>query len=194
MLASLHDTLTPAQRVALVDSIEKHAPKHGRGPGAHARKRPTQDDRAARGPRPDGDRHLRPHGGPGPGPMFLLHGIDLTQEQKEALRAKLEAERPAKPSEAEREAMKTKFLAMRTEMKARLESFKGDAFDAKAFVTPPSGFDKPMGPSPAKELATVVSILTPAQREALAARIEKGPMLHDARVKPAAAHAPQVTQ
>ena len=184
-LATLHATLTPEQRVALVDSIEKHAPKHGGERGAHARKERPQRGHAERGhaerrPGAEGARGFHGRGGP----MGLLAGLDLTQEQKDAIKAKLEAQRPAKPSAEQREAMKAKMETARAAMKAKLESFKGASFDATAFVTPPKDLPRPemarVGQDP---LAVITPLLTAEQREVLASRIEKGPALHEARVK-----------
>ena len=66
---------------------------------------------------------------------------------------------------------------MKTAMDAKLQSFKSDSFDAKAFVAPPANAPKIGGPADhmAKELSAVVSVLTPAQREKLAQKIEQGP-------------------
>ena len=178
-LATLHATLTPEQRVALVDGIAKRAAEHGKKHVEH-------------GPRPDGEGFFRGRGGPGgpnAGPMALLAGLDLTQEQKDAIKTKLEAQRPAKPTAEQREAMKAKMESMRAGMQAKLESFKGDHFDATAFVTPPKDLglraNAEIG-GHANPLAEIVPLLTPAQREALAARIEQGPakrMKHGRRVE-----------
>jgi hypothetical protein len=63
-------------------------------------------------------------------------------------------------------------------MRARLESFAADSFDAQAFVAPPADAPqgRPMQPLArmVNELAVVVPLLEPAQREALAALLEKG--------------------
>ena len=66
-------------------------------------------------------------------------------------------------------------------MKAKMETFATDSFDAKAFVAPPA--DAPRGAMMhpiarmVNELAVVVPLLTPAQRETLAAQLEKGPQM-----------------
>lgn len=158
-LATLHETLTKEQRAALVDAIVAKQAKHERGP------------RGERGERPEGREH---------GPLgHLVAGLDLTQEQQAQLKAKLDAERPAAPSEADREAMKAKFESMKKAMDAKLQTFKEGTFDANAFVTPPAGAAKggPQGHGDrmAKDLSIVVSVLTPAQREQLAKKIEQGP-------------------
>ena len=150
-LATLHDTLSKEQRVALVDAVmpKKGGEKHDHG------------QRADKG----GER----------GPLgHLLKGLDVTKEQKEQIRAKLAQ---TKPSEADREAMKAKFETMKKERDAKLLGFESDTFDAKAFVTPPARPDQGVEGRArmAKELSAVVSVLTPAQREKLAQRIEQGP-------------------
>ena len=82
---------------------------------------------------------------------------------------------------SDREAMKTKFEAMRAEHKARLESFTKDTFDANAFLAKPANAPEPgkgmkgMHEHMLNELAAITEVLTPAQREKLAAKIEKGP-------------------
>jgi Spy/CpxP family protein refolding chaperone len=155
-LATLHKTLTPAQRVALIDALTA---KHGDHEGEHRQH--------AEGRR--GDHHGGAMG------MFL-HGLDLTQEQKDQIKAKLDAERPAPPTDAQREEMKARFEAMKKEHEAKLQSFKSDNFDANAFVAPPANAPKPPAPSAerrVKELQIVLSVLDQAQREKLAQRIEQ---------------------
>ncbi len=166
-LATLHKTLTPAQRAALVDAVvAKHA-KHGqRGPGG--------PEGRAHGPRPEMKMKMK-EGGP---MAHLLQGINLTEEQKATLKAKLDANRPAAPSESDRAAMKVNFETMKKDMDAKLQSFKSDSFDANAFVAPPANAPKPpagMADHMAKELQIIVSVLDASQREELAKRIEQGP-------------------
>ena len=151
-IATLHDTLTPAQRLALVDAIASHAPK-GAGPrGPEGRDRPL----AAHG------EHMAPR-------MPFGEGLDLTDAQKEQLKTKMEANHPAKPTDAQIEAM-------HAAMNAKLESFKADSFDANAFVAPPQGLEP--GAMKGNPLQDLVSVLTPEQREKLAQRIEQGPPAH----------------
>lgn len=142
-LDTLHATLTPEQRRALVDAVAKRMADHG----------------------PDGERF-----GKG-GPMgHLLDGLSLTDAQRTSIDAALAAQRPAP---IDREAMKT-------EMRARLQSFAADSFDAKAFVAPPANAPqgKPrMHPMARRvnELAVIVPLLDATQRETLAAQLEKAP-------------------
>lgn len=168
-LTKLHDTLTAEQRTKLVDAVIAKAPKQGERPEGH------------KGPHAQG-----PHGHEG-GPMGgLLQGIELTQAQKDALKAKMEAKasqvRAARPSEEQIAKMKAAHATMKASFDAKLQSFKGDSFDASAFVTPPEGA---FGPRPGmaghdpkrmnEELSTIVSILDANQREILAKKIEAGP-------------------
>lgn len=165
-LDTLHKTLSREQRRSLVDGIEKKMAEHG--PPEH------------RGPKHDkGERHGEPgaegHGHRGPmGPLGgMLRDLELTEQQHAAIKQALEAQRPSAP---DRDAMQKRHEAMVTAMRARLESFASDSFDAKAFTSPPEGADRH---HPAehmlKTLAVVVPILEPAQREKLAANLEKGP-------------------
>ncbi len=181
-LTTLHKTLTKEQRVALVAAVQKRAahfdghgpgPKHGPkgGPGA-------EDGAAPKGGPKGGPGFGAKHPGPHFGPMGMFQDLDLTDAQKEAIRSELEANKPAPPTEADREAMKAAHEAMRKEMDARLQSFASDTFDANAFLAKPTSAPPKMGPhgNPMlKALEVIVPILTPAQREKLATKIEQGP-------------------
>jgi Spy/CpxP family protein refolding chaperone len=174
-LSTLHATLTSDQRKKLVSAIEARAdqgPPEGRG-GEHAH-----------GPREGGPGRGPGNHGPGMhGALGLVADLDLTDAQKETLRQKLEAARPPAPSAEDREARKAAHEAMRADYKARLESFTKDTFDANAFVARPANAQKPDGLGKGAphehmltELAVVTEVLTPAQREKLAQRLEQGPM------------------
>jgi Spy/CpxP family protein refolding chaperone len=170
-LSTLHSTLTKEQRRALVDKIaakmEEKGPRGAKGD--------MDDDEGHRGPKGErggwGD-----HGMKG-GPIgHMLRDLDLTAEQRAQIDKVMEANRP---SEGDLDAKKEGFEAMRAEMKARLESFAADTFDAKAFLA----IDGKNGMGPRAHidgmidsLAAIVPILTPAQRSSLADRLEKGPM------------------
>lgn len=151
-LATLHATLTKEQRSELISAVAARMEEHG----------------------PPGREAGRGEGPPGRGPLgFLLHGVELTDAQSEAIQRALEAQRPSA------ENMKERFEAMRAEVSARLQTFAADALDAKAFVEPPPGAQAggPKGPIErmTKDLAAIVPLLEPAQREVLAARLEQGP-------------------
>jgi hypothetical protein len=89
------------------------------------------------------------------------------------------------PSATERESMEKRHEVMRAIRHERLASFVGDAFDAKTFVTPPTdakagGPGNPFEPM-IDDLAIVTPLLDATQREALAARLEKGPPAFEGR-------------
>ena len=177
-LSTLHSTLTSEQRVALVAAIKKHAEDHkfGFGPKGDG---PKGDGPKGDGPKADiakGDGKMHPghHFG---GPMHIVQDLDLTEAQKTAIHAEFDKNKPAPPSDADKVEWKKKHEAMRAEMGARLDKFAAPTFDATAFVTPPADAPAFGGPGEhfLKELAVIVPILTPAQREKLAEKIEKGP-------------------
>lgn len=189
-ISTLHDTLTSAQRRQLVDAVEAKLDKHGehgmrehkgdREGREHARENKGERKGEREGAREGGREH-----GPGMmGPMgHILRDLDLTDAQRDQIR---EAMKKNAPSEADREAMKAAHDSFRTAMRARLETFAADSFDATAFVTPPA--DAKMGPKGMaggmiKMVATVVPLLTDAQRETLAKHLEEGPPagMHPAR-------------
>lgn len=169
-LQTLHATLTPEQRRALVDSVTKRMEE--RGPANEGRGK--KGNRGAGGPPPGGK---GPAGRAAAGPLaHLLHGIEVTDAQRESIGRALEAQRG---TPADHEGMKERSEGKRAAMRARLEGFAAATFDAKAFVAPPEG-GPAGGPKQhfermVKDLAVVVPMLEPAQREALAARLEKGP-------------------
>lgn len=189
-MQTLHATLTPEQRQALVDRVTARIDAHGTKGDHHGMKGDHHgmkgDRHGMKGDRHErkGDRHER-KGDRGPrgaraergGKLgHLLAGLDLTDTQRASIQRALEAQRPP---EAEREAMKDQFKAFHAEMRARLSTFAGESFDAKAFVTPPQGAEA-MGPKGhlgrmVKDLSVIVPLLEPAQREKLAEHFEKGP-------------------
>ena len=163
-LTTLHDTLTADQRKALVAAVQA---------------------KMADGPK-EGHEHMGMGHGPkdGMGPLgHLTEGLDLTQAQQDTIKARLEALRPAAPTDAQKADFKAQHEAMKTAMQAKLTSFIADSFDATAFVTPPAGAKPPqmMGNHAdhfAQELSVITSVLEPAQREKLAQKIEAGPQLN----------------
>lgn len=159
-LSKLHATLTKEQRSALVEAVSKR-----------------MDTMRAKAAENGGERHGKMHGPPhGHGdhsPMGrLLEGLDVTDAQHAAIRSKLEE---LKPSAEQREAMKAKFSEVETEMKARLQTFVNDDFDAKTFFAPPKNLpERGEGFDPMKQrIDAVMSVLEPAQREKLKARLEE---------------------
>jgi Spy/CpxP family protein refolding chaperone len=178
-LTTLHATLTPEQRVALVAAVKKHGEDHKDGPWAH-KGGPKGD--GEKGEKGDGPKGMKMHEGPGHfGPMGMMKDLDLTKDQETAIKAEFDKNKPTPPTDAERETMKKNHEAMRTEMAARLDKFATPTFDATAFLAPPTNAPAPMGGGfghgdhMLKTLSAVVPLLTPAQREKLAAKIEQGP-------------------
>jgi Spy/CpxP family protein refolding chaperone len=150
-LDALHAVLTSEQRAELVAALRERAPK---GP-------------------PDGrDREGRPdHPGAG-GPLgFLVHGLELTDAQQDAIAKDLadaglglDAGRRKKPDHA----------AMKVKIDAAMEAFLQEDFEAEAVLPePPEGARGPQ--AMVRRLAIVVPHLTGAQRAKLADRIEAGP-------------------
>ncbi|WP_437896776.1 Spy/CpxP family protein refolding chaperone [Sorangium sp. So ce124] len=167
-LSTLHATLTKEQRRQLVDVI--------------AAKMDERGERGPRGGKQGGEHHRGDRGGMGGpgmrgGPLgHLLAGLDLRDEQRAQIDKALEG---ARPSDADRDGRKEDHAARRAEMRARLETFAADRFDANAFLPQPPAGEK-MGPRAHLDrmvgaLAAIVPILDEAQRNALAERIEKGP-------------------
>ena len=178
-LDTLHSTLTADQRKALVAALESGPAHKGAKQG-----RPMEENQV-QGVR---EHHGR-HGGGEHGMRGLLEDLNLSQAQKDQIKAKMEAD---KPSDADREAMKAKFETMQKERTAKLETFASDKFDANAFVTPPAGAQNaPKVDRHAKELAIITSVLDASQREKLAQKIEQGPQMRERGPRPEGAPQPQ---
>jgi len=170
-LSTLHATLTKEQRRKLVGTIaarmEEMGEKGRRGPWA---------GRGAHGPMgKHGERAAMGGRGMKGGPLgHLLRGIDLRDEQRAQIDKALEGVRS---SAAGQGAGKDDLAAKRAEMRARLETFAEDRFDANAFVSA-AGARKGAAAHLDRmidALAAIVPILDEAQRNALADRLEKGP-------------------
>lgn len=170
---TLHATLTPAQRTQLVTLVKDRMAKHMGHDG-----KPGHDGKGG----PDGKKegHDKKHGehagrgGRGGPMMFMLHGIELRDDQKKAI----EAAMPPKPEKDENDKgdKSAKFEEHRARMDAALEAFKGDKFDAAA-VLPEHDGKHPMAGHFVKMLQVVVPILDAEQRTELAKRIEEGPRM-----------------
>lgn len=160
---TLHATLTPAQRTQLVASIKDRMAKHAEK--GEMRGHGKKHDKGG----PDGEHHAR-RGGHGP-MMFMLHGIELRDDQKKAI----EAAMPPKPDKDTNDRA-AKFEEHRAQMDAALEAFKADKFDAAAAMPEHDG-KHPMAEHFVKMLQTVVPILDADQRAELAKRIEEGPRM-----------------
>lgn len=157
---TLHATLTPAQRTQLVTLIKERMQERGEKMGEHHGKKHDKGGN-------NGEHHAR-HGGP---MMFMLHGIDLRDDQKKAI----EAAMPPKP-EKDADDKAAKFAEHKARMDAALEAFKADKFDAAA-VLPEHEGKHPMAERFVKMLEVVVPILDAEQRAELAKRVEEGPRM-----------------
>lgn len=160
---TLHSTLTPAQRTQLVTLVKDRMQKHAMHGKKHGDEKKDGEHRAHRG-----------KGGP---MMFLLHGIELRDDQRQAIKAAM----PPKP-EMDAAAKAEKFEAHRARMDAALEAFKGDKFDANA-VLPERDGKHPMAERFVKMLQAVVPVLDAEQRAELAKRLEEGPRMGHHRGK-----------
>jgi Spy/CpxP family protein refolding chaperone len=163
----LHDTLTPAQRAELVADLQAKVAEHaGDEPGKGRKGGPKGGE--ARGPH-------------GKKALFILHGLDVSDEQTAKITAALDeaglgaSDAPEPPD----------FDVMRAKADAALVAFAKDDFvAANALPDAPAG---KMGHGPKRfveSLAVIVPHLDAEQREALAQRIEEGPMGHHGRKGP----------
>lgn len=175
-LTTLHDTLSAEQRQALVAAVKGRAGEHG--PKGDGPKDGPRGDHKGKGPH-------GPHaGGPGGGPMHgMLADLNLTDAQKEQLKAKHEADRPAPPTDEQKAQWKAQHEAMKGQMDAKLQTFAAGSFDANAFVAKPEGAGPKAGGEDrmVKEMNDVLSVLDASQREALARKIEAGPPARPAK-------------
>lgn len=158
---TLHATLTPAQRTQLVTLIKERMQERAENKGEHHHGKKHDKDG------PKGEHHAR-RGGP---MMFMLHGIELRDDQKKAI----EAAMPPKP-EKDGDDKAAKFAEHKARMDAALEAFKADKFDAAA-VLPEHDGKHPMAERFVKMLEVVVPILDAQQRAELAKRVEEGPRM-----------------
>lgn len=157
---TLHATLTPAQRSQLVTLIKERMQERAEHKGEHHGKKHDKDGAK-------GGHHGR-HGGP---MMFMLHGIELRDDQKKAI----EEAMPPKP-EKDTDDKAAKFAEHKARMDAALDAFKADKFDA-ATALPEHDGKHPMAERFVKMLEVVVPILDAEQRAELAKRVEEGPRM-----------------
>jgi Spy/CpxP family protein refolding chaperone len=160
---TLHATLTPAQRTQLVTIVKDRMQKHMQHEG--------KEGHEGHG-KPGHEKHGEHHAGRGGLMMFMLHGIELRDDQKKAI----EAAMPPKPEMDgdDKDGKDGKFEEHRAQMDAALEAFKGDKFDA-ATVLPEHEGKNQMAERFVKMLQVVVPILDADQRAELAKRVEEGP-------------------
>lgn len=152
-LQTVHDTLTPEQRAKLATELTGKLDALG----GHMDKLGKRDAKRQGG-----------MGGKGLG--FLLRGVAVSAEQQASIETALD-----KAGLAREDAdLKKAGEEMTAKMKALLEAFKGERFDAAALL--------PEGPmmkgnhleTMIKSLEVVVPLLDEAQRNELADRIQKG--------------------
>ena len=185
----LHKALDPQQRQAVVASMTAMAEKmreHGAAMGVHGAG--TGGPPAAHGGGPD----TRPHGaGPGKadhgkggpgggahgpgrgehGPMAMLtHDLELTPEQSEKIRAKLDAE-----IKAQKGAMQAQMTALTKQLESIGKAFATDTFDAKkaGVGKQASAMTKRMAEGGVKFAEIVLGVLTPEQRAKFAERVRE---------------------
>lgn len=169
-LNTLHATLTKEQRRELVDALA--AKMDERGEKGERFGKGEKGERFGKGER--GEKGFGMKGGP---MGHMLRDLNLRDDQRAQIEKGLEAMKPSEGDwEAKKEAMKKDFEAKRGEMRAKLESFASDSFDANAFLpTPPK--DAPRGhiEGMVRWLSVVVPVLDEAQRNTLADKLEEGP-------------------
>lgn len=160
-LNTLHATLTKEQRRELVDALAAKMDERG-----------EKGERFGKGER--GEKGFGMKGGP---MGHMLRDLNLRDDQRAHIEKGLEAMKPSEDDwEAKKEAMKKEFEAKRGEMRAKLESFANDSFDANAFLPAPPK-DAPRGhvDGMVRWLSVVVPVLDEAQRNTLADKLEEGP-------------------
>jgi Spy/CpxP family protein refolding chaperone len=149
-LATLHATLRPEQRRALVDLIAKHIDQ--------------RESAMVESPGSEGRFEQ------------VLSKLKLTSDQ----RASIDRIVAAQPVSEDRAAMPARMESFHAQLRARLDTFASDQFDATAFTTlSPTGMTmRDHIQRTVHMLATIVPTLDATQRETLAAMIEAGPLHH----------------
>jgi Spy/CpxP family protein refolding chaperone len=153
-LQVVHDTLTPEQRVKLATDLE------GKLGAMHRMDGKGMDGKAIEGKGREGKRGLG----------MLLRGVDVSDEQKDAIEKALSTAGLDKPMDEAKKGGEE----MEAKMKALLEAFKGDKFDALALMPSPPAMKGDHLETMIKSLKVVVPLLDEAQRNELADRVEKG--------------------
>jgi len=194
-LDTLHATLDSAQRTQLATLAKEKLAKGPEMRGGH--RGPDGDDADADAPKGERGRHGMREGkdgerghagmpgmkGRGGSPAdFLLHGLDVTDEQRAKIDAALDkAGLVGPPADApNREDMEKHMADFKAKATAMIDAFAKDDFDAKANL-PEMPTGRMHGPGPARfveSLAIIVPLLDDAQRSTLADRIEQGPPDH----------------
>jgi Spy/CpxP family protein refolding chaperone len=169
----LYKALDPDQRKKLVEGMREkgkemheHMAEHeGKGPGGH------EHEHEGKGP---GHEHEgmgeHEHEGMGEGPLMKLGDeLALTQEQKDKLHVKLEAQMKANHA-----AMKSKREAGEKHLDAIGTAFEGDKFDAKKAGVGAQAPEmvKAMATQKVQFVETVLAVLTPDQRAKFAEHLK----------------------
>ncbi len=155
-LNTLHATLTPAQRAALVANIKDKAAEHMDRMVEHGDK-----DKAGKRDKA------------GMGPMGkMLKGIEVSDAQREQIAAAIEKAGLKKDKGDHFEQM----AGMKEKMDAMFSAFEKSSFDAASVLPAPPEMRGDHMADMAKTLAVVVPLLDESQRGALADKLEQGPM------------------
>lgn len=163
-LNTLHATLTPAQRSALVANIKAKAAEHMDRMADHDRDKAGKDGKGRMG-------HLGK----------LLKGVDVSDAQREQIAAALDnvygPTSGRTPGLKKDKADRFEHMAgMKEKMDAMFSAFEKSSFDAASVLPAPPEMRGNHMADMAKALAVVVPLLDESQRSALADKLEKGPM------------------
>ena len=169
---TLHSTLTPEQRAAVVADIKARFEK--KNDSFEGRKHRNGNKRGFEKGKP------RRHGRHGKGAFGMFEGLNFTEAQQQQLAA-LRTNRKGRFSD--KAARNTDRAAARQEMKQcrtdYLESFADEKFDAAARCSKRSNEDRSAKiPQRLEGFQKMLTILTDEQRSQLAERIEQAPARH----------------
>ncbi len=98
--------------------------------------------------------------------MGMMRGLDLTADQQAKLRETMKAQRPD---------FQKKGVDMRERHTKMLDAFVSDSFDANKLMADAQNPMREHAKMRIEHLAKLTAILTPEQREKLAAQLEQGP-------------------
>jgi Spy/CpxP family protein refolding chaperone len=162
-LDTLHATLTPAQRSALVSSIKDKAVRPKVDMDAEHMGRMADHDKDKAGKHDKG----------GMGPMgMMLKDLEISDAQREQITAAVEKAGLKKDKADRFEQM----AGMKEKMDAMFSAFEKSSFDAASVLPAPPEMRGDHMADMAKTLAVVVPLLDESQRGALADKLEQGPM------------------
>lgn len=179
-LNQLHQALTPAERTQLADAVLARSEKqHAHRKGADAREghRAGKHRGHDKGAGAHEGRRAGKHRGHDKGGGWF-RGLDLTAEQRAKLETLRDQRKPEKVTgdAAERKAARE---AIGARMRAAIESFKTDTFDARTSLPElPELGQHEHTEARLEMLSAMLPELTPDQRTKLADRLEQGPFGH----------------